>query len=210
MKRDTFNYFWDNIIVKCINDTEEKYNSLYPGVLTKLNLERLKKRVKIAYDDCKKTTKQKYYTNINYKDKIDNHKIASCMTFALLKAKPFTYDISSKSIPHEIMYVNYEVAFYSGIGILYCTLINYYKVTKNKEYMIKLISQKNFIYPETTPGHDSYVKGRILTLALNDIYGNDFDILTYADMLFWIEHYNRQSIENKFEIQYENIEKLME
>ena len=51
------------------------------------------------------------------------------------------------------------------------------------------------MFPETNPGHDSYVLGRIKTLALNDIYGNDFDVLTYADMLFWIEKYNRKLLE---------------
>lgn len=29
-----------------------------------------------------------------------------------------------------------------------------------------------------------------MALALNDAYKNDFDILAYADMLFWIEQYN--------------------
>lgn len=29
-----------------------------------------------------------------------------------------------------------------------------------------------------------------MAFSLNDAYKNDFDILAYADMLFWIEQYN--------------------
>ena len=58
--------------------------------------------------------------------------------------------------------------------------------TKDELYS-KLEEQGTFLFPETNKGHDSYVQGRIKALALNDAYKNDFDILAYADMLFWIE-----------------------
>lgn len=58
------------------------------------------------------------------------------------------------------------------------------------ELYSKLEEQGTFLFPETNKGHDSYVQGRIKALALNDAYKNDFDILAYADMLFWIEQYN--------------------
>ena len=32
-------------------------------------------------------------------------------------------------------------------------------------------------------------------MALNDIHGNSFDLLGYADMMYWIEMYTRQKIE---------------
>ena len=44
---------------------------------------------------------------------------------------------------------------------------------------------------------NTYVQGHVKTLALNDLCGNDFDVLTYTDMLFWIEWYNKEQIYNK-------------
>ncbi len=32
-------------------------------------------------------------------------------------------------------------------------------------------------------------------MALNDMYAIDFDILTYADMLYWIEKYNKEELQ---------------
>lgn len=52
-----------------------------------------------------------------------------------------------------------------------------------------------FIFPETNKGHDEYLHGRVKTLALNDMYAIDFDILTYADMLYWIEKYNKEQLQ---------------
>ena len=49
--------------------------------------------------------------------------------------------------------------------------------------------------PSTNKGHDEYNAGRQKTLMLNDVFENEFDILTYSDMLFWIELYNRQLLE---------------
>ena len=37
-------------------------------------------------------------------------------------------------------------------------------------------------------------KGRVKTLALNDLYAIDFDIITYADMLYWIEKFNKDDL----------------
>ncbi len=61
----------------------------------------------------------------------------------------------------------------------------------------ELKKQATFVFPATNPGHDTYVQGHVKTLALNDLCGNDFDVLTYTDMLFLIECYNKEQIYNK-------------
>ncbi len=56
----------------------------------------------------------------------------------------------------------------------------------------------------TTIGHDTYKIGRIKAMALNDINNIPFDLLGYSDMLFWIEHFNRQIIENTINVKSKN------
>ena len=54
----------------------------------------------------------------------------------------------------------------------------------------ELSKQRGFYYPKTNPGHDEYLLGRIKALALNKANQVDFDLLAYADMLFWIDTAN--------------------
>lgn len=84
---------------------------------------------------------------------------------------------------------NYAVAFLASNYYCICFYCPIQRDGKDELYS-KLEEQGTFLFPETNKGHDSYVQGRIKVLALNDAYKNDFDILTYADMLFWIEQYN--------------------
>ena len=78
---------------------------------------------------------------------------------------------------------------------MYTTLLAQYRRIGMLEYADRLAEQGMLLVPQTSPGHDEYHDGRIHTLALNDIYGNTFDLLTYSDMMFWIEYYNRQKLE---------------
>ena len=100
-------------------------------------------------------------------------------------------------LPKNIVYSNYAVAFLSAIYVMYLFHLSNYEKNNQSEYYERLEKQATFFFPDTNLGHDSYVEGRVKTLALNDIYGNDFDILTYADMMFWIEKYNKDLIETK-------------
>lgn len=98
--------------------------------------------------------------------------------------------MDDKNTPMAIALSNYAVAFLASNYVLYMFLLSDFERDGKIELYNKLKTQGTFIFPQTNKGHDPYVQGRIKTLALNDTYGNDFDILTYADMLFWIELYN--------------------
>ena len=71
-----------------------------------------------------------------------------------------------------------------------CSLINGYC-----DHAEKLMKRKKLYEPPVSNGHDAYDEGRIISMALNDIHGNSFDLLGYADMMYWIEMYTRQKIE---------------
>lgn len=94
-------------------------------------------------------------------------------------------------MPKEVVFANYSIDFMASIYILYLFLLSDLQKDGQEDIYSKLLDKATFDFPETNKGHDSYVIGRIKTLALNDLNGVDFDVLTYADMLFWIEKYNK-------------------
>lgn len=59
------------------------------------------------------------------------------------------------------------------------------------------LQRQDLMMPRTTDGHDRFNLGRIKTLVLNDIFLNDFDILSYSDMLYWVELFNIMLLEGK-------------
>ena len=73
-------------------------------------------------------------------------------------------------------------------------MVSYLTLVK-QDIVDQLLATKQLRVPLTNVGHDEYNVGRQKTLMLNDVFENEFDILTYSDMLFWIELYNRQLLE---------------
>lgn len=200
MKDDTFEYIWKETILTNIHDIARKFNA---EDKEKYNFyikseSNIKHEVYKTYENTRKHLKSNYYNTDKSKDKsknrIDNHKIAACICYSLIKNKVYGFDIKN-DINKEIFLSNYEVAYTASLGFIYTNLLLRYRVLGRKDLELKLSCQKKLLVPKTSAGHDEYHTGRIQTLALNDIYGNTFDILTYSDMMFWIEYYNRQKLE---------------
>ena len=95
----------------------------------------------------------------------------------------------------SVFYSNYTLAFLTGIHILYLCMLSDYERNGEDKLAALLKKQATFVFPKTNRGHDEYLQGRVKTLALNDIYAIDFDVLTYADMLYWIEKYNKDELQ---------------
>ena len=95
------------------------------------------------------------------------------------------YDFRTRNLDEykEVLYTNYKEARNDLKEKIFFTETN----RQPDENRIDIYK----IFPPTNPGHDSYPYGRIKALALNDIYGIDFDLLAYADMMYWIEDYNK-------------------
>lgn len=133
---------------------------------------------------------------------IDHHKIASCFCNVLISKKMFAFDIDN-DISHAMLLSNYLLAYQVSLQIIYYYLSEFYissNIPNKNEIVNKLKTQKTLFVPKTTIKHDPYNIGRVKTLALNDYYGIEFDLLCYADMMYWIEHYNRQILENQIEL----------
>lgn len=200
MKDETFKYIWDEIILKNIFSLEklftEEEKKKYNFSVT--NLGKLEKKIKSDYNLIKNHLKSNYYdarkNNHNSKNRIDNHKIAACICYSMLQNKVFSFEVHD-NMPKRMFTINYELAYTVSLGVIFTTLVAQYKNIGRNDLANKLLQQHMLIVPKTSSGHDEYHEGRIHTLALNDIYGNTFDILTYSDMMFWIEYYNRQMLE---------------
>lgn len=87
-------------------------------------------------------------------------------------------------MPQNIFVSNYEVAYAASLGFVYVTLLAQYRRKGEFTYAGQLEAQGKLLVPETSPGHDEYHDGRIHTLALNDIYGNTFDLWKYYYSFF--------------------------
>lgn len=200
MKDETFKYIWNEIILKTIVSLENQFTEedKQQYKFSVRNLKSLEKSVFSDYNSIKLQLKSDYYdaskNERNSKNRIDNHKIAACICYSLLQNKVFIFEVHD-GMPQNMFTINYELAYTVSLGFIFTTLIAQYKNVGRKDLAYKLLTQKTLAVPTTSVGHDEYHDGRIRTLALNDVYGNTFDILTYADMMFWIEYYNRQMIE---------------
>lgn len=206
MKIDTFEYIWRQGIAKAAQDV---FDEISPALREKYSVRidvsnAMCQKLYHQYEDVRLLVRKKYFdTGKDEENKIDGHKICACITGALLNVRMINYEMPDEEMPVKVVYANYEVAFLSAIYVMYLFLLSDLERDGKTELYEELKKQATFFFPKTNPGHDPYVQGRIKTLALNDLCGNDFDVLTYADMLFWIERYNKEMIYNKLQMKYD-------
>lgn len=196
MFESTFDYIWNNIIVVtargifCSIDEIDRKKSKFELRCSQLDHD----NVFLLYNEVKNRLKQFYhYGNNNMEKKIDIHKVAACFASVLMSYKLFSYELNADTT-NQIYLSNANLAYSVSIGIIKMNLIYKYR---SDEQILASIIENDLCVPKTTMGHDRYHEGRIKTIALNDVFENDFDILTYSDMLYWIELYNIMILENK-------------
>lgn len=197
----TYDYIWDEIIVdnvKLVRDEFlNQYDDLKYGLVVK-PLKQVKQKIYDKYINENKRLKELYHHGAESDGVIDIHKIAACFTKVVLEEEIFQYSLEEE-IPDLLLLINANLAYRVGIGLIRMHLVTVYKYYNETEIVNKLLESKELRVPLTNMGHDEYNIGRKKTLMLNDAFGNEFDILTYSDMLFWIEYYNRQCLEMKIE-----------
>lgn len=204
MKIETFEWIWEQI-QETIDEIINRFDSSDLGASFDFRLlhgKETKNVIKNRYIEIRDELKRMCYPAAKFDEaRLDQHKLAACFCKAIIDKKVFAFDINDQT-PEEMIRSNYELAYISGLRIVQIYMMDYYSYHygEDSEYLRWLNREKGLYGPRTT--HDSYHLGRIKTLALNDYYGIEFDVLTYADMMFWIEYYNRQKIENKIDIEY--------
>ena len=198
MTSDDFEYIWEHVIIKTANDVIRDINTTQSSDLLQLSVdEDVKERVYNAYQKHRYEIKARYFdvgderTNL-----MDVHKICSCIAGALIQEKIVRINpLNAEEIPVLAGLSNYAIAFLSSVHFLYISLLSNYLKTNDQDAYNLLDKQATILFPQTNEGHDEYVMGRIKALALNDAYNNKLDVLAFADMMFWIELYNRKHIE---------------
>ena len=190
----TFDAFWNKSVVRAAKDIEQICPSLIEKYHVTLDIsEKTKDDIYQRYKVHNKYIHDNYFYGKNEK-LIDYHKIAACFAKAIIEIAPFEFDIKENP-PLIIKVINYMLAFHASVNMINIIMTHGYK--SNPELYEKAVKRENMLYPKTSFGHDTYTVGRVKSIALNDINGKDFDLFAFADMLFWIEQYNKQIIEDK-------------
>lgn len=204
MKIETFKWLWAQI-QKTIDEIMTRFALSGDSDSFHFHLiygEKTEDVIKNRYIEIRDELKRMCYPETKFEDALlDQHKLAACFCKSIIDKKVFIFDINDQT-PEDMIRSNYELAYVSGLRIVQIYMVDYYKEIygEDSEY-VKWLKRESGLYgPHTS--HDPYHLGRIKTLALNDYYGVEFDILTYADMMFWIEYYNRQKVENKIDVIY--------
>jgi len=196
MKKAVFDFIWEKCIDFFCKQVFADLKSRMPDDKYKIKLDEtmaFKDKVYKTYQEYRDMFHNEYFNNANG-SLIDRHKISACIIVALIKNRPISY-LLDDTLPTGVFLSNYKVAFLAGVKCLYVLRIAQWSHDKqDKEMILKLCEQQMFKFPKTHEGHDEYSIGRIKALALNDILERDFDILAYADMLYWIERFNDENI----------------
>lgn len=202
MTQETYDYIWTQV-EKSIRSIENKFSQREKD---KWEFKRAygseyKAVIKEEYDTIKNQLKKRCYKEKdNEENKIDQHKIAACFCDAFLRRKAFDFRMDN-SIPYEMLLSNYMVAYSVSLQIIYLCLLDLYSGSldpEKRKLASALMEHGQLWVPATTITHDQYNLGRVKTLALNDYHNVSFDALGYADMMYWIEHYNRQVLEKNY------------
>lgn len=200
MKKYIFDWLWNQIEASIV-DIENRINCKFEdewNFRRRYHGNEARNIIYQEYENVKKRLKSCVYRNNTGSRLIDHHKIAACFCNAFLNKKMFVFDMDD-NIPAEILLSNYQLAYTVSLRIIFIFLVERYLSSDDpnmRELAQTLLDHKMLAVPETTRTHDEYHLGRIKTLALNEYYHIDFDILGYAATMFWIEYYNRQILES--------------
>lgn len=199
MLKVTFDEIWDRIIAPMSAELYNLISTDEGAEVSVRNLPQDRENLRELYETTKDTLKQIYhYNNLDRVRKIDIHKVAACFASIIMEYKIFRCEIK-EDISDEVFLSNARLAYNVSLAILKENLLFRYKEDESK---LNYIKTHQLYMPKTTEGHDRFSLGRTKTLMLNDIFLGEFDVLSYSDMLYWVELFNRMILEDKKAIEY--------
>ena len=200
MTNETYDYIWKNVIepniIEVSKPIQEEASTF--SFKSSVDMRKVKTQILKRYKVKRDRLKELYHYGNSVKEDnlIDCHKIAACFASVLFDYKVFSYEIKT-GLTDDIFLANARLAYRVSLGIIYISLLFHYQKDGEGSIVDKLQNMEHLEVPPTNPGHDEYNLGREKTIVLNDVFDNEFDVLTYSDMLFWIEYYNRQLLEKQ-------------
>lgn len=213
--KHSFDYLWTVAILPTIKNAREEIDEDFSkacGLELAKDIDDYKINLMSFYHEKRQWLKGVYLPHDNH-PLLDIHKVGALICRSLLAYKPFYFDTkkAEKYVTQKFrgdknnhvewfvknIYVNYRVAFYVSTSLVYIELLNDYCPNGEKSNKAIFEHFKHLggveYYPKSE-NHDSFENSCILALQKNDGLKRDFDCLTYATMLFQLEHYNRSRI----------------
>jgi len=186
MKRDNYDSFYKEVVVGAINDIKKMEKQLM-GDVEVLKIKDCRKRIFQFYQKKRDYIRSNYMTK-EYNVALDRHKVASCMLYAVLKAKPFVVNRNVK-LDEKLLLANEYLAFYVALNIVE----NYRMSVDGKQE-----DECQILLPETYQekiGSTDYLSNICRNLYFLSIYNVDkYDVLAYSNILFLLEKYTDISI----------------
>lgn len=205
-----FGWIWSNIIVPSIEMIEEQADPDFKRK-TKLKIKELKqykRGVEREYRILRQQLKTECYGIEANEGILDGRKIAAVFCCALLKEKSFLFDtdiaykilLEKNGIAHtqaeklsvnrwlvDNVLMNYKLAYYVGLQIVYITLLHQMLENGNVKEA-KLLNQKGHLLPyPQNPSGDSFDVNIILGMSKQQIYDQKVDMFLLAMQYYQIE-----------------------
>ncbi len=187
MKIDDYNSFFEEIIMKAINDIKKMEKQLM-GDIEVLKIKNCRKKIFYFYQKKRDYIRSNYMTK-EYNVALDRHKVASCMLFAILKARPFSVN-RNVELDERLLLANEYLAFYAALNII----ANYRMSVDGRQE-----DACQILFPETYQekiGSIDYLSNmcrNLYFLSMEDI--DRYDVLAYSNILFLLEKYTDISLE---------------
>lgn len=134
---------------------------------------------------------------------IDRHKTASCMMYAILRAKVFSINKSIPCLPEPIRLANEYLAFYVAINIIEqykrTDLVDGERLDSNYHLIIPNTFYESQVNQMTGEVDNSFISSICLTLA-NIKNLKYFDIFAYSSIMFLLEKNTDVIIQNRLDV----------
>lgn len=206
-----FEYIWDKVIVPEVERSKKNYSGLFSQDY----------KLECAIGDCSYRAEleksfqelwdllKKECYNDNVERRLDFRKISAVLVRALIENKAFSFDVDRMRKDLELQQnscndrvdfnnrlcksflINYSLAFYCGLRLLYLTTIERYSKIDEK-LAIALLDNKSFIKYEMAKDEsdtDGFYVNVIMGLARADFRGDKIDMMLLAMILYQYETY---------------------
>lgn len=192
MKIDDYNDFYDKVINECIIGIESYANHQLPNSNCLTIQKNARKKIFKNYQNKRDFVVSNYMTK-KTAVALDRHKVASCMIFAILKAKPIKINRMISNLPEKILLGNEYLAFFVALNI-----IEMYKFDELQENGItedyEIIIPKSYHEGHSKDNtYESNFCKSLYYISMTNI--KQYDVFAYADILFLLEKYTDTYIE---------------
>lgn len=129
---------------------------------------------------------------------LDRHKIASCITHAIIKVGPFQPElIENPSFNQRV--INYSLGIYSGLMVMVDMIKE--KAVKDNDSLLEQIFSKDLIYPKPVDASKTYIDYLVKSLARAHV-NKENNITLLAHIYFFVEKYHEAEIRSRLSVTY--------